>query len=241
MRQLRDARLTIGAPRAIRSARSFGACSPAPARSRSWGSRRGRFRSRSMSQAAGCRASPWWGFPIRRSGNRASGCARPSSTRASSSRCSGSPPTSRPPTCARPAPASTWRSRGRCWRPRGSCRRSGCGGWRSPASWPSTARSGPCPGSWPWRRPRGSWKRRRSRSRRQTRARRPSWASRGSCRWSTSSSSPSWAPRTSRSLPNARHGRRTARRPRLRTSPICGGSRTSATPWRWRLPAATAC
>ena len=151
-------------------ARSFGACSPAPARSRSWESRRGRFRSRSTSQAAGCRASPWSGFPIRRSGNRASGCARRSSTRASSSRCSGSPPTSRPPTCARPAPASTWRSRRRCWRPPASCRRSGWGGWRSPASWRSTARSGRCPGSWRWRRPRGSSRRRRSRSRRPTRA-----------------------------------------------------------------------
>ena len=242
MRQLRDARLTIGAPRAIRSARSFGACSPAPARSRSWGSRRGRFRSRSMSRAAGCRASRWSGFPIRRSGNRASGCDRRSSTRASSSRCSGSPPTWRPPTCARRAPASTWRSRPRCWRPRGSLpperlRRVALAGElaldgsirpvpgvlamaEAARELEAEAIAVPAPNA-----PRGGPRRRA-----EGRAAGPARAAR----------SPGHRGRAARS-PAPGVERRTAPRPRRRTSPTCGGSRTSATPWRWRPPAATAC
>ena len=103
----------FGAPRVGFASLASFPCSPRRRPSPSTASPRVRSGSRSTCIVAYL-LSPLSACPTPPCARRGSACGRRWSTATSSSRCSGSSPTSPRPACARPGPASTWRSPRRC-------------------------------------------------------------------------------------------------------------------------------
>ena len=241
MCQVGGARLTFGAPRAIRW-HVASACARQRPHVRSCrdrgagGSGRGGCRERRPTELLAGRASGSGGQGIARTGafgarqlglqvpdapdHGQPGARRPAQGRAQlrPGDCSGAPGRVGPARARAAVPDRARRRTGAGWLDQARARHPGDGGSRAEAGCgsdrgPGVERAGGCP-------------------RRQ---------SRGSCRLPGSSNSRYWAPKRNRRLPGVRIGARTVPCPRRQTSPTSGDSHTSGTPSRWRLPAVTAC